>query len=338
MRSIKIVRDIYIGKNTLEITKDISENFKKPAIVSDKNTLNIAGNRVADLISGNTIITEGINTKENVEKIKSESNGYDILFAVGGGTVIDLAKVISKDYNIPFVSIPTTLSNDGIASPNASLRSDKGAISYVAHPPISIIIDTDIIANAPDRFIKSGIGDSIAKYSAVRDWQLGHIKKREKYGHYASSLSTMTAKQVMNRSIEIIKGTEKGLALLGEALISAGVAMGIAGSSRPASGSEHKISHALDIIAKFPHMHGSQCGVTTLITTYMQGGDWRRIKNSLEAAKCPTSAKDLNVDEDIMMEAVLKAREIHPERYTILEDMDLDREQIRKVLEETEVI
>ena len=148
----------------------------------------------------------------------------------------------------------------------------------------------------------------------------------------------MTAKQVMNRSIEIMKGTEKGLALLGEALISAGVAMGIAGSSRPASGSEHKISHALDIIANFPHMHGSQCGVTTLITTYMQGGDWRRIKNSLEAAKCPINAKDLNVDEDIMIEAVLKAREIHPDRYTILEDMNLDKEQIRKVLEETEVI
>ncbi|MDY6779392.1 MAG: iron-containing alcohol dehydrogenase, partial [Halobacteria archaeon] len=103
-----------------------------------------------------------------------------------------------------------------------------------------------------------------------------------------------------------------------KALVSSGVAMSIAGSSRPASGSEHKFSHALDRIDEERALHGEQCGVGTIMMMYLHGGDWERIRDALEAISAPTTAEELGFSRDEIIEALVNAKEIRPERYTIL--------------------
>jgi len=122
-----------------------------------------------------------------------------------------------------------------------------------------------------------------------------------------------------------------------KALVSSGVAMSIAGSSRPASGSEHKFSHALDRIAKKPALHGEQCGVGTIMMMYLHGGDWEAIRNALLTIGAPTTAHALGVTDEEVIEALVHAHEIAPERYTVLGDSGLNFEAAEKLAKTTKV-
>jgi len=208
----------------------------------------------------------------------------------------------------------------------------------MAQAPLAIIADTDIIAQAPWRSVISGCGDAIAKFTAVKDWQLAHEEKNEYYGEYAASLALMSAKLVMQNAKLIQTNNDEGLRVLLEALISCGVAMSIAGSSRPCSGSEHLFSHALDMI-KCPHaMHGEQCGVGTVLAAYLHRTNWKRIKLTLEQIGAPTTACELNVKDKDLVKALALAATIRPERYTILQKLKLNLEACKKVAKITGVI
>ena len=208
----------------------------------------------------------------------------------------------------------------------------------MAQAPLAIIADTDIIAQAPWRSAISGCGDVIAKFTAVKDWQLAHTEKNEYYGEYAASLALMSTKLVIQNAKLIQPGNDEGLHVLLEALISCGVAMSIAGSSRPCSGSEHLFSHALDMI-KCPHaMHGEQCGVGSVLTAYLHKTDWQRIRDTLKQIGAPTTAAELGVKDEDLVKAFEMAATIRPERYTILHKLKLDREACEKVAKTTGVI
>ncbi len=338
-KRINLPSKVIIGKKVLEKASEFIEGYNGILVVTGKKTEKIAGKKVSKVVdSERFIITEPrySEVKKLISEVKAQE--VDLIFACGGGKIIDVSKLAAFQAGIDFVSIPTNCSNDGISSPIASLYFNGHRQSLVAKPPIGVIADIKIIKKSPYRFIASGFGDAIAKYSAVRDWSLGHVIKGEYYGDYASSLSLMVAKMVMNNAYEIRKRTERGLNVLLEALISSGAAMGIAGSSRPASGSEHKFSHALDLILKKPNLHGLQVGLGTIVMSYLQGNNWEKVRNALEVAKCPTTAKKLGVTSSQVLEAMLKAKEIKPERYTIIEHLKLDRHTALKALESTGVI
>lgn len=339
-KNINLPRNIVVGRNILEDITKMTSDYKKKLVITGPITLKIAGNRVAKLLDCETLLVKKSN-KEEVEKIKKyvKSNNIDLLVAVGGGKNIDVAKLAAYQTNIDHITVPTNCSNDGIASPIASLDNGYSKESIKAIPPMGVIADFDIIAESPYKFITAGIGDTIAKYSAVRDWKLSHIIKNEYYGDYASALSLMVAEVVTNSIKEIKEKNDIGIGILIEALISSGAAMGITGSSRPASGSEHKFSHALDMIkGTNGSLHGQQCGIGTIVMSYLQGEDWKKIKYALEAARCPTCIKELKLDRDVALEAMLKAREIRPQRYTIIEHVKLDRDIALNALETTEII
>ena len=327
-KHIELPREIIVGRNVLYQINNVAKKFDSALVVTGKKTAKIAGNKVQKLVKCDKVLVEKP-TLEEVKKVQHElsTDKIDLAIAVGGGKIIDVTKAAAYKAGIEYISVPTMCSHDGIASPFSSIKKPNGggSSSIQAESPLSIIADTRIIAKSPYRTIAAGVGDMIAKYSAVRDWRLGSIVKREYYGDYAGELGLMVATVVSDSVNEIRKRTERGINVLLEASISSGAAMGIAGSSRPASGSEHKISHALDIVADYPAMHGEQCGVATIIASYLQGQDWRRIKNVLQVAKCPTTAKELKVDRDIMLKAVLKAKDIRPERYTIIDHIDVTR-------------
>lgn len=208
----------------------------------------------------------------------------------------------------------------------------------MAQSPMAIIADTSIIVQSAHRLIASGCGDVMAKFTAVRDWKLAHQVKNEYYGEYAASLALMSAKLVVKNADLIGAGDEEGLRVLLEALISCGVAMSIAGSSRPCSGSEHLFSHALDMVSPKPALHGEQCGIGTILMAYLYHMNWKRLKETLEKIGAPTTAKQLGVEPEHVLEALVKARTIRSERYTILEEKLLDYSCAEKIAKKTGVI
>ena len=260
------------------------------------------------------------------------------MFGVGGGTIIDAAKLSSASQNIPFISIPTTVSHDGIASPLASIKGSDKPYSILAQAPMAIIADIEVIANGPWRFVISGCGDVISKFTAVKDWKLAHLEKGEYYGGYAASLALMSAKLVTENANLITQKNNEGLRILLEALISCGVAMSIAGSSRPCSGSEHLFSHALDLINSNHAIHGEQCGVGSILTSFLHGSNWQKIKSTLKQIGAPTTAKELGVKEEDVVKALQMSVQIRPERYTILHKLNLNFDACETVARATGII
>ena len=252
-----------------------------------------------------------------VERLCTEVKA-DFALGVGGGKSIDVAKLASKNLSIPFISVPTAASHDGIVSSRASVNREKRTVSVEAQPPLGVVADTEVIAQGPHRLLVAGCGDIISNYTAVRDWQLAHRLRGDVFSEYASALSLMTS-QILTDSADSIKpGLEESAWTVVKALVSSGVAMSIAGSSRPASGSEHKFSHALDEIAPHPALHGEQCGVGTIIMMYLHGGDWQSIKIALSTIGAPTTASELGIKDGYIIDALMHAHRIRPERYTIL--------------------
>ncbi len=277
---------------------------------------------------------------EEAEKVAvtAREAGAEVIVGFGGGRSIDLAKYASKNSGVGFVSLPTVASHDGITSPFASLRGFNKPMSVPAKSPDLILIDVSIVASAPRRYNMAGFGDLIGKLTSVRDWKLAHKLRGEYYGEYAASLALLSAKHVAAYSREIAAGTMEGLRVLLEALVSSGVAMGIAGSTRPASGSEHLFAHALMMVAKRKPLHGEAVGVGTIMMSYLHGLKWRRIRGLLRRVGLPTTAEELGVTEEEVIEALTMAARIRPERYTILGERGLTREAAEELARKTEVI
>ncbi len=345
-KNMELPRNIVVGKDALNKvgkTCDKLELRKNALIVCDQVTKKVAAERVADILAEKDyhVKTEEISEadQKTIDHILSRiTDETGFLLGVGGGKPIDVAKYSSHLASIPFLSVPTASSHDGIASGRASIRRNGQKISVKAQTPLAMIADTSIIANAPDRLLASGCGDIIANATAVMDWKLARRLRNEEFSHYAANLSEMTSNLLIKNVGNIRPGLEESAWQVVKALVSSSVAMSIAGSSRPARGSEHKFSHALDQVAEEPALHGEQCGVGTIIMMYLHGGDWEIIKKSLQAVNAPTTARGLEVSEEEVIEALVRAPTIRPERYTILGDSKMNRDAAEECTKETGVI
>lgn len=344
---MQLPREVIVGKGTLERVPEVLQRLGiegSALIVAGLKSGEIAGRKVLNLLEANGVRVAEVRVQTATikdvalveERMKTEKP--DVLFGIGGGTKIDAVKLSSAGQGVPYISIPTTLSHDGIASPLASVKGLSQPYSVMVNAPLAIIADTEVIAEAPWRSVISGCGDVLAKFTAVKDWQLAQADKNEYYGEYAASLALMSARLVMRNASLLKAGNEEGPRILLEALISCGVAMSIAGSSRPCSGSEHLFSHALDQLGKSAAMHGEQCGVGSILSAYLQGIDWRRIRNTLQAIDAPTTAKALRVEDDDVVNALEMAATIRPDRYTILHKLNPSHEACEKVARNTGVI
>ena len=191
------------------------------------------------------------------------------IVGVGGGKALDFAKYAAHLLKIPFISIPTTISNDGFGSSSASLTILGKRKSVKAASPFGIVIDLDVIKSNPDIFIYSGIGDMLSKITALKDWQTARDKGLERFVDFSSMMAYKSLDLLfLKHSLDIhCENFQRSLA---SSLTISGLAMEIAGSSRPASGSEHLISHALDEVCARPKMHGIQVGVATYLCALLQ--------------------------------------------------------------------
>jgi len=347
---MQLPRDVLIGHDVLQEIGTICKHLevgKRAIIVTGSRTRKIAGENVLEILADagyevNLIEVGGING-ENIESVKklAAEDKAEFVLGVGGGSIIDMGKIAASELRVPFISVPTIASHDGIASPRASLK-DKGRRdgpgSIQTPAPLAVVADTRIIYSAPYRFTAAGCGDLIANYTAVRDWQLARRLRNVEFSSYAAALSEMTANMIMENVKEIRKQDEKSAWTVVKALVSSGVAISIAGSSAPASGAEHKFSHALDMIAKRPALHGEQCGVGTILVTHLYGDNWQRIRDVLKEIGTPTTAKDLGIKDEQIIEALTHAHKINPSRYTILGDSGLTYEAAERLALVTNVI
>lgn len=315
---------------------------KRFLVVSGPNVWRLYSNRIEHALGNSSLEVELVDSAHievaNQVADRAESMRAHAIIGFGGGKSIDVAKYAASRLKRPFISIPTAASHDGVVSSFASLRGRERPTSFKAVEPVLLVADIDIIASAPRRLLVAGAGDAIAKFTAVLDWRLAHMLKNEYYGEYAANLALLSAKHIMRHRRTIASDPIAGTRVVLEALISSSVAMSIAGSTRPASGSEHLFSHALDMILERPALHGEQTGIGTILMARLHRIDWRKIKRVLRAIGAPTTARELGVPEGKIVEALTIAHTIRPERYTILGREGLTREAAEKLVLETGVI
>ncbi|MHA1303698.1 MAG: NAD(P)-dependent glycerol-1-phosphate dehydrogenase [Candidatus Heimdallarchaeaceae archaeon] len=308
----EVITKLSIGRSCILITdKFLKDKFAKEAqeILQDGAKVEVTLSTIED------------STLEEVEKqlhVLREVKA-NFVIGMGGGKPIDVAKLTSFKANQRFISIPTIASHDGIASSRASLKGIDERHSIEARPPIAVVADTEILDNSPYRFTAAGCGDIIAKKTAIKDWLLAHRLKNEPISPTSISLAEMTVKTIKENA-DVIQSKAEGYSrIVVNALLSSSLAMCVAGSSRPGSGSEHMFSHALDTIAEKPALHGEQTALGTLLMAYLHDGikGSNSIKMIMETIGLPTTAKELGFKAEEIIEALKLAHKIRS-RFTIL--------------------
>ena len=325
---INLPRHVIVGKDALDAVPAVIDDLRfgeRALIVTSPTPRSIAGDQllaaIADTGREDPHVVEVEETgAEAVESVVDSATDVGYVIGLGGGKAIDLAKIASHRLELGFISIPTAASHDGIVSGRASVPDGSTRHSVAADPPLAVVADTTIIADAPWELTTAGCADIISNYTAVRDWRLAHRLHDVEYSEYAATLSEMTAEMLVEDTESIRPALEESAHAVVKALVSSGVAMSIAGSSRPASGAEHLVSHQLDRLVPGQALHGHQVGVASIVIAYLQTGetgDWQRIRDALFRLDAPTTAQSLGIDEEVFVEALTTAHEIR-DRYTIL--------------------
>lgn len=252
---------------------------------------------------------------------KTLSPECDAIVAIGGGTVIDFCKYLSLIVQIPVFAVPTLISNDAFASPISSLSIDGKRKSVKSSVPNAVIIDTDIITSAPLKYIYSGMGDLFSKTTAVYDWKLSYRKCKNTVNDFAATVSQNAADTFSYFENKDLKNQEY-VKIIASSLLMTGIAMIIAGNSRPASGSEHLISHAYDSLAQKPSLHGLQVGVASYAVSFIQEFTHQRVKKDLLGSGFFEFVRKSPLSKADFIRAVKKAPEIKENFYTILSEKE----------------
>lgn len=254
-----------------------------------------------------------------------------LVVAVGGGRTIDTAKLAASRTGVPFVAAPTTLAHDGMASPVASLAGEDGVRrSLAAGMPAGVVIDLDVVGSAPEEFVRAGIGDLVSNLTAVADWRLAAAAGREPIDEFAASIALQSALPALSVEWPIV-GDD--LHLVARGLVMSGLAMEVAGSSRPCSGAEHLISHALDqLLGAGARAHGDQVALGTLIVAAPSGVTVDRLRGLYERIGLPTDLDGWAIDRATLVEAIRLAPSTRPGRVTVLDQLDLGDAGIDRLL------
>lgn len=260
----------------------------------------------------------------------------DAVVGVGGGKVLDAAKYIAFLNKLPFISIPTLTSNDGFSSSGCSLIINGRRTSVHASMHFGIIVDLDVLKNAPMKFIYSGLGDIISKITAVYDWYFEESNNAAKVDDFAAMLAKKSVNSIVRMPYTQI--TENFfLKEMVDSLTMSGIAMQIADSSAPASGSEHLISHALDKLLENPQLHGIQVGIATYLMSRVQEHRYERVEKFLTDTGFFAFVETLKMKVEDFQKAIDLAPSIKPNRFTYLHEPE-NREKAKLLLKSDNIL
>lgn len=271
---------IIIGENAVHKLPEILEslNCKKPFILADCNTYDVAGKTVFNLLNKKGLKAERyIFNKKLLEP--NETNvglaamnfvpACDAIIGVGSGVINDISKIIANISNKPYIIVGTAPSMDGYASATSSMTMEGLKITLNSKCADVIIGDTDILCKAPAKMMISGLGDMVAKYVSICEWRISNVINGEYYCEDIASLVRESLQKCVDNAEGLINKDKRAVEAVFEGLVLCGAAMKFAGISRPASGIEHYLSHIWDMReAEFGtpvEIHGIQCAVGTLI-------------------------------------------------------------------------
>lgn len=265
---------------------------------------------------------------------KLRSGAYEAVAGIGGGKTIDVTKYAATMAGIPMVAVATNLSHDGIASPVSSLEHEGGKPSIGVTMPIAVVVDIDYVRAAPQRLVRSGIGDAVSNLSAIADWELAGREQGEPVDGIAVTFARVAAEAILHRTDSV--DSQEFLTSLAEALVLSGMAMSVAGSSRPASGACHEVLHAITELYPETSNHGELAGIGALYASFLRmrytgesEAKMITIRDCLLRNELPIVPGDIGLNEEQFARAIAHAPATRPGRYTILEHLDLSDADIR---------
>jgi glycerol-1-phosphate dehydrogenase [NAD(P)+] len=258
------------------------------------------------------------------------AGSYEAVAGIGGGKTIDVTKFAAHMAGIPMVAVATNLAHDGIASPVSSLEHESGKSSYGVVPPVAVVVDLDRVRSGPQRLVRAGIGDVVNNLSAIADWELAAADQSEPVDGLAVTIARTAAEAVLHQPGTV--ACDEFLTVLAEALVLSGMAMVVAGSSRPCSGGDHEITYAIDQLYPETANHGELVGVGALFCTHLRGDDrhFGLVSACLSRHGLPRTPADLGLSASEFTKAVLHAPATRPGRYTILERLALSEAEIAR--------
>ena len=282
------IRAVKIGEGALSSLPSLCAGYSRILLVADTNTYAACGREVDGILGGlvtsrHIFAGEGvvIPDEASVEAIEGKLTAEtDLIVCVGSGVINDLCKFVGHKHTLPYIIVATAPSMDGYASAGAAMILDGMKVTPSATPPMAIVADTEVLKNAPMDMIRAGYGDIIGKFSCLNDWKLAAYIRGEYFCQTVYDLVMNTARRVRDLAEGIANRDGEAVTALMEALVEVGVAMAYVGNSRPASGSEHHLSHFFEITGILngtPYLpHGTDVAYSSVLTGRLRGEILRR--------------------------------------------------------------
>lgn len=263
---------------------------------------------------------------------KISMEGIRMIIGFGGGTALDTAKYSAFVANVPYIAVPTALSNDGVCSPVSVLFS-KGSRThaFTSKTPDGLLIDTEIIIKSPRLLMEAGVGDIISNYTALYDWELECRMHHGRLNDFAYLLSERALNALLYSNIKSFVSQE-GINMLAQSLVLSGISMQVAGSSRPCNGSDHLFCHALDQMFDHGLPHGIVVGIGTIGAAWLQKRDYRMLVDFLKEYGININPKRRGITEVMFVRAWMFAREVGKDRYTILDNLEMMPRRMKEEL------
>ena len=229
------------------------------------------------------------------------------------------------------------MANDGLCSPISVLMMEDGFTKSIGSKmPNDIYVDLDIVRESPEHLLKAGIGDILSNYTALYDWKIAEKENKENINDFALILSEIAFNTINNIKENEMK-SEGFIKQLAQAIVLSGMAMGIAGTSRPCSGAEHLFSHTIDRIYNKGNLHGYQVALGAVVDAYLQGNDYNMLIDLLLRYNIDIRLENLKLSYEEFEYCWLHAKESRVGRYTILNQIS-DSELKIKIKEIYEII
>ncbi len=310
---------------------------QKAIVISEDNLIRIYTEKINEVskdFGGAEIYSMQNASFDEAVKIAKKVCVEDIkvIVGIGGGRVLDTAKYASHISKAVYICMPTSLSNDSLASPFSVLETEGSARKTIpCKIPTAIIVDTDMIANAPLGQTLSGIGDTISKHTALFDWKLSAARTDNNVEDFAYALARMSYDSVYHCDEKNIK-SRVFIRILSRALVMGGLAMEIAGSSRPCSGSEHLFAHAIEEHYRdIKISHGIAVAMGSIPAAILQGQDPKGLIDFCHTYGIDFNPKSYGISESMFDDMWLLARNIRPGRITVLSDFRHDSKRLSEI-------